>query len=55
MKIKTSQPGAVERELGARRVLDLIDEVQRRLTTIRQQAENQMETAKNTCNGAKNV
>lgn len=52
MSTKTSHPGAVERAAGARRILELIDEVQERLTMIRKQAEYQIETAKKTCNGA---
>lgn len=52
MMTNASRNGAVEREVGARRILELIDEVQERLTLIRQQAEHQIETAQKTCNGA---
>lgn len=52
MKAKTSQPGAVEREIGSRRLLEMIDEVQERLAQIRAGAENLIETAKANGNGA---
>lgn len=51
MNAKTSQPGAVDRELGARRLLALIDEVQERLVQIREQADQLIETTKASCNG----
>jgi hypothetical protein len=46
--LKTSE---VEREVGVRRLLSLIDEVQERLTAIRRLAEIQIESSNESCNG----
>jgi hypothetical protein len=55
MSTKTAEPGPVEREVRSRRILELLDEVQERLTLIRRQAEDQIETAAKTRKGSQHV
>lgn len=52
---KTSDVLEAERQVKGRRLLELIDEVQERLTLIRRQAENLTEIANKSCNGAKHA
>jgi hypothetical protein len=55
MSTKVAEPGPVEREVRSRRILELLDEVQERLTLIRRQAEDQIEKANKSCNGAQHA